>query len=92
MGRKKGSKNRPKDSSSLKSVFEDNQQKNSRSKKKKVTVPAKKSNEKYRRLTPEEKVWWENLNSKCLKCQENCKQSDKVIVAYCPSFKKVMEK
>ncbi len=37
-----------------------------------------------------ERLWWEKLNPKCLKCQRNCKQSAKAEILCCPQYQ-VME-
>ena len=35
-----------------------------------------------------ETYWWDTINRKCQKCQGECKQSSKVIIERCPSYKK----
>ena len=35
-----------------------------------------------------ENYWWDTINRKCKKCIGECKQSSKVIIERCPSYKK----
>ena len=37
------------------------------------------------------KLYWQELNEKCLKCKNKCKQSSKVIQIICPKFDKIGE-
>lgn len=37
------------------------------------------------------KLYWAELNEKCLKCKNKCKQSSKAIQIICPKFDKTEE-
>jgi hypothetical protein len=36
-----------------------------------------------------ERNWWSKLNSKCIKCSKECKQSSKIDLLKCPDFEEV---